>query len=126
LRDVHLQDFPVSYTDNPFLTGEERRRLKQITNSADAAQRRALLWSHLAETIEANRDSLLVVRYEDLIADPNAEIRRIVSALPSFHLPELNTPPLMPRSRRHLLDVGEVRTICDICSNQARYFGYEC
>ena len=125
LRDVNLDGFPPSYVDNPFLSGQDRKRLRHIAETEDPSQRRALLWAHLAETIEAHRESLVVVRYEDLVAEPVTELGRILGAVPGFHVPTLRLPALTPRTRRELLDEADMRAAADLCGREAAYFGYE-
>lgn len=124
LREVDFGRFPVSYTDNLFLDGKERQRLQRIDDTESSAQRRALLWSHLAETVENHRTSIILLRYEDLIKDPTRQIKRILSSVPNFDPPALQLPQLTTRSRRELLDEEDLLAISDLCSREAAYFGY--
>jgi hypothetical protein len=125
LRDVQLSNFPVSYADNDFLTGVERQRLQRISDTESAAQRRALLWSHLAELIATHRDSIILLRYEDLVREPEIQVRRILSAIPDFKIPALSVPALTLRSRREILDTEDLQAAADLCAIQASYFGYD-
>jgi hypothetical protein len=125
LRDVKLDVFPVSYADNAFLSGLDRRRLRHIVETEDPSQRRALLWAHLAETIETHRESLVIVKYEDLVADPVTEMRRILGAVPGFDVSALRPPALTLRTRRELLDEADMRAAADLCGREAAYFGYD-
>ena len=125
LAEVDLSTFPVSYTQNPFLTGTEKRRLGAIMNNPSPAQRRALLWSHLVATILAHRDSVVLVRYEDLVADPAAVLSAVLSRVPEYTPPPLTDLDLEPRSRRHLLDGDDVQAVSDLCRSYAAELGYK-
>ncbi|MGY6215096.1 sulfotransferase family protein [Methylolobus aquaticus] len=125
LAEVNLSTFPVSYTQNPFLTGTEKRRLGAIMHNQSPAQRRALLWSHLVATLLAHRDSLIIVRYEDVIADPAGVLWGLLSRVPDYTPPPLENIDLQPRSRRHLLNDDDVQAVSDLCRSYAAEFGYK-
>jgi hypothetical protein len=124
LRDVQFNDFPVAYTENPFLTGVERTRLDEIQNTDNPAIRRALLWSHLAETIKSHEEGLVIVRYEDLVATPDATIRRILAAVSGFDVDPPRMQAMQRRSRRDLLDNDDYQAVTDLCATHAAHFDY--
>jgi hypothetical protein len=124
LRDVPLQSFPVAYLDNPFLTGAQRERLRQIAATPSAARRRALLWAHLAEVADGHRDLAELVRYEDLVADPDSVVRSTVRAAGLAGRVSRSGRTLQPRSRRELLDQDDLDAIRDHCTGAAERLGY--
>jgi len=124
LRDVSLRDFPVSYVDNPFLSGLEQRRLQDIVNTQSAEARRALLWAHLAETVAEFEGQILLVKYETLVAAPDLTVGRILKAT---RFPGKQTRArrvLEPRSRRDLLQDADLSAVRDLCVAQAARLGY--
>jgi hypothetical protein len=123
LREVRLQDFPVAYCENPFLTGVERRRLQAIAETESVAVRRALLWAHLAETVIEHAGHVVLIRYEDLVAAPDTELARILAARVPL---ERSRPPitLQPRSHRGLLDQADLDAVSDLCRSPAAELGF--
>lgn len=125
LENITLQDFPVNYANNSFLTWQEKHRLEEIMNCREVPIRRALLWRHLTEVIKEHRDRLCVIRYEDLVQDPISQIDRIETALGNPAWPKHRQKILSPRSKREILDIMDYQAISDLCHENARYFGYK-
>jgi hypothetical protein len=124
LRDADLNRFPVDYRNHGFLTRNERERLQRIADTESVIQRRAMIWAYLADMALKHRDSVLLVRYEDLIRNPRDELKRILDAVPGFDAPGIQVDPLVPRSRRELLHREELDAIADHCGTQAEALGY--
>jgi hypothetical protein len=124
LREVDFTRFPVSYTDHALLTWRQRERLREIEDTTSLGERRALLWSYLSELVLEHRDRLLVLRYEDLVADPKGQLQRILSAVPGFSWAPVRADALKARARRELLDDEDIRAVGDLCTSQAEELGY--
>jgi hypothetical protein len=125
LREADLTGFPAAFANPSFLTGLQQERLRTIVDTASAALRRALLWAYLADLVIDRRDSLLVVRYEELAADPDRELGRILAALPGLRSAPVGRKDIKRRTRRDLLDDLDRQAIRDICAPQAERLGYE-
>lgn len=128
LRDAAVERFPVGSPGDRFLDARQREQLAAIAACADPPLRRALLWRHLAETLLVNRHHVLLVRYEDMVADPAAALTRILDALrPRPPDPDLHhLVPAQPRvARRAGLSAADVEAIRSTCADQARELGYD-
>jgi hypothetical protein len=70
LRDANVERFPVGYPSDPLLSPSLREQLAVIAACTDTPRRRALLWNYLANIILQHQERLIIVRLEDLAADP--------------------------------------------------------
>ena len=122
----HLNQADVGpFTGHPqlmWLASPEREALQSIAATADPATRRALWWSFLAERVLEHRNELLLVRYEELVAEPAAELERILSGCRAGAL-RSPVAASTARSRRSLLDDDDLAAISDICSPAADRLG---
>jgi hypothetical protein len=128
LRDAAVERFPVGSPNDRFLDARQREQLAAVAACDDPPLRRALLWRHLAETLLVNRHHVLLVRYEDLVADPAATVARILGAVPhlSFAGDLGHLRPAQPRvSKRAGLGPADVEAIRSICGDLARELGYD-
>ena len=128
LRDAAVERFPVGSPSDRFLDARQREQLAAIAACDAPPLRRALLWRHLAETLLVNRHHVLLVRYEDLVADPATSMARILGAVP--HLSSAgdlgHLRPAQPRvGRRAGLTEADVEAIRSICGDMARELGYD-
>lgn len=127
LRDAAVNGFPVGGPADPLLEGAERERLAAIDACTDPAQRRALLWRHLALQILDRRRSLTIVRYEDLVADPATVVASLVARLPggpdAAGLDQLR--PSAPSRSRERLTESDRDAIRVTCAAVAGELGYE-
>jgi len=125
LNTIDLKAFPGNYCNHPFLTGREKQRLENIQNCNQLPLKRALLWQHISETLLDHADSLCLLRYEDLIAEPADCIRQILTNTDPQRSESVKlNETLKPRSKRHLLSEADIHAIQDICGENARLFGY--
>lgn len=128
LRDAAVERFPVGSPTDRFLDARQREQIAAIAACTDPALRRALLWRHLAETFLVNRHHVVIVRYEDLVADPAGTLARILDRLPhlSFAGDTSHLLPSRPRvGRRAGLSPADVETIRSTCGDVARDLGYD-
>jgi len=128
LRDAAVERFPVGSPSDRFLDARQREQIAAIGACDDPPLRRALLWRHLAETLLVNRHHVLLVRYEDLAADPAAAMARILRAVPhlSFASDLGHLGPSQPRvARRAGLTEADVAAIRCTCGDLARELGYD-
>ncbi|RLS76189.1 MAG: sulfotransferase [Planctomycetota bacterium] len=128
LRDAAVERFPVGSPADRFLDARQREQIAAIGACDDPPLRRALLWRHLAETLLVNRHHVLLVRYEDLAADPTGTMARILGALPrlSFTSDLGHLRPSPPRvARRVGLTPADVAAIRSTCGDLGRALGYD-
>jgi Sulfotransferase family len=112
----------LSHPHLMWLAEPEREELRSIAATPDLAERRALWWRFLADRVLEHRSELLLVRYEELVAEPMAALDRI---LEGCRPGALRSPVASSaaRSRRALLDDEDLIAISEICSSTAARLG---
>lgn len=119
---------PVGGLADPFLPAHLRDGLRHIARLAEPAMRRAAWWCLLAEEILRWRDRIEIVRYEDLVADPGAQMQRLLG--PLGQAAGKAGPGLQPSAirtaRRHVLEEADWRAVASLCAGVAEAFGYDC
>ncbi len=127
LASADVNSFPVGHPHDPHLPQTARQRLEDIAQTQNLALRRALLWRHLAELILDNLDRVLLIRYEDLVADPRHCLAQILQA--SDLKLKLNAgavlKPSTARNKRENLDTEDLDAINNVCGQSAALLGYE-
>jgi hypothetical protein len=116
LRRADVESQPVGNPDDPCLTGWERKSLLAIAASESLPVRRALWWRFLALRLEECADFVQVLRYEDLIEDPQATLESCMSGKRQ-HSEE-------PRSWRKGLTSDEQDLVANIVCDVAERFHY--
>jgi len=121
LRDADVGPF-VRHPQSMWLPQAQREALASIAATPHPAERRALWWRFLAERVLEHRDVVVLVRYEELVAEPLPVLRRI---LDGFDAGDLRAPigPSGARSSRRLLDDDDLIAISEICSPAAARLG---
>ncbi|MET0568134.1 MAG: sulfotransferase, partial [Hyphomicrobiaceae bacterium] len=123
LRLADLTIRPVGGPDDPNLSPRRREALSEIEVTQNLAVRRAKLWRYLAERISEDRvHGHILVRYEDLEADPAAALAGLLDGLPAGALEEGWETP-RPRNRRAHLDAEDLDAISTICAPIAQQLG---
>lgn len=123
LRLADLTIRPVGGPDDPNLSPRRREALSAIEATHNLAVRRAKLWRYLAERILEDRvHGHILVRYEDLVADPAAVLAQLLDGLPAGALGEDWETP-RPRDRRANLDAEDLDAIRAICAPVAVELG---
>ena len=74
----------------------------------DAATRRAAWWRYLAELVLESAGDLVLVRYEELVADPRRTLDRILDGYPAGRATETISPS-EPRKKADALDAADVQ-----------------
>ena len=119
---------PVGGLADPFLPAHLRDGLRDIARLTDPAVRRAAWWCLLAEEILRWRERIEIVRYEDLVADPHTQMRRVLGPLqraagnadPSLQ------PSMVRTTRRQALEEADWHAVASLCAGVAEAFGYDC
>lgn len=122
LSDVIFEQFPKIFSDERIMTEQQKNAIKQINETEDFEVKRALLWNYLAEIINKNRDSVILIRYEDFIVNPNLELQKIF-----VHFPDatFDFPVSELRSKRAAMNEEEIIKITKICGKTAQKFNYK-
>jgi hypothetical protein len=117
LREADVAPF-LGHPKRMWLAEEQQVALQRIAATGDLPERRALWWRFQAERVLEHRDRLVLVEYDELVAEPLATLRRI---LVGYRPGGLRTPiaPSVARSKRELLDDEDRRAIRTICSQAA-------
>lgn len=124
LRQADLSIRPVGGPDDPSQPLCWREALGEIEATRDLALRRARLWRYLAERIleHRRRHGHILVRYEDLVKDPEAVLAKLLDGLPAGSLCDGWQAP-RPRDRRSVLDADDLEAISAICAPVAAELG---
>jgi hypothetical protein len=122
LRDGDVNGRPIGNPSDPWLSGIQRAELERIAGIADLPIRRAMWWRYLAELILEWEDWVVLVRYEELVAEPGKVVERILHG----GNPGEMTEPMEARGARSkagALDEADMRAIRAICSDAAVRLG---
>lgn len=122
LREAKAERMRVGNLNDPTLTGRQVAALRLIVNTKELAQRRAMWWNYMAESILEQGRTIILVRYSALIANPERVLNRILEGLPAGSLVE-PIPASIVRSKRSELDAGDEQAIRAICSQTAAELG---
>jgi hypothetical protein len=79
--DTSYVDELVLLADATPLDELQRQAVERIRSEPAPAAKRAVLWALLAELVWRDRDKLLAIRFEDLLADPSGEFDRVSAYL---------------------------------------------
>jgi len=97
--------------------------LGEVEITQNLAARRARLWRYLAERVLDEREHAHdLVRYEELVADPQGTLARLLEGLPAGTLGD-RWPAPRPRDRRSVLDDEDMEAITTICAPAAAALG---
>ncbi len=122
LRDVDISGLPVGNEREPWLTVAQRQALEQIIDTDDLAQRRARRWHYFAERILDQGNTVTLVRYDEMVINPEHALTKILSGFPKGKLREPVQPSSI-RSAAYQLDASERQAIRAICSQSAAALG---
>jgi len=126
LEDANVGAFPVGGSRDSQLSGSCQARLQEINDTDSLALKRALLWEHLAGLVQASRQDIILVRYEDLVAKPRSTIQAILDQIPAVHrfqVPD-TIEPSTARSKRQGLTHDDIDAVNKICRQRAVELGY--
>lgn len=123
----HLRDAAISESAVfNFANESQRRDIDKLVEIKDLITRRASLWNYLATQILAHMQDTVVIRYEDLIANPFPYLQEIYQGLfPGASISDVQS--LSSRNSPLLddLDGSERACIKDVCGASAGRLGYE-
>jgi hypothetical protein len=122
LRGANVGPF-LRHRRQLWLPRAQRRALERIGATPALPERRALWWRFQAERVLERREQLLLVRYEELAAEPMPVLERILDGYRAGEL-RRSIEPSSARSRAELLDEADVRAIEAICRPVAQQLGY--
>lgn len=128
LAGATVEKFRVGYLGDPGLCEDAQGRLTEIAGTASPELKRALLWRHLAELILESSSYLHLVRYEDLVDDPEKQFRTLFKYLayaPEFRPLQPFKPSSVSRKRSANLTSDDIQAIRQTCSETAWVFGYD-
>jgi len=129
LAGASVRDFRRGYCGDQLLRDSARQRLEEIDAEDRGEVKRALLWTHLATLINEDRHSLAqVVRYEDLVVDPERMLQQLLHQIPGS-LAFVPKSPFQPTSARRNRLIGltkdDIAAIRRECRETAESFGYD-
>lgn len=84
--------FPIGSLSDKALKRDEKLRLEEIFTATEEAERRARYWNYLARIIITHKKRLHIIRYDDLVKDPESCLSPLIEKLnlgkPSGAFPE--------------------------------------
>lgn len=126
LRHAAVADFPIGHVNDPLLALWQRNWLQAIGETSREADKRALLWCYLAECVLQHAHHLVIIRYEDLVQQPEAVLKAILRQIP--HVPTVfATEKIVAskiRQKREVLDQDDLHAVDTLCSHYAAALGY--
>ena len=119
IRNVEY-DFLLDYSNK-----DGKKAINRVLQKKKLSQRYAMWWDYLAKIIHKNSSNIVIVRYEDMVVDPQATVNKVCESS-SFSI-EMNSDlvPSSPRSHRAGLDEEVLSSINDYCKNSASKLGYQ-
>ena len=121
LSDVIFENFPKLFFDEKLISNQQRKALSVIDETDDFEIKRALLWNYLSERIYENRDSIILIKYEDFVVNPNLELKKIFEHFPDV---KFDFPTSEIRTKRNSVSDEEICKIKKVCSKAASDFNY--
>ncbi len=121
LRHAIIRDSAV------FKFADERQQgiLVELAAIEDESARRAGLWNYLATEIIACADPDMIIRYEDLIADPLPYLQRTYERFfPDTTVEAVTSLETRNDEDRYTISKEERKCIELICADAAAYLGY--
>jgi hypothetical protein len=115
LRDADVMPF-LSHRRRMWLPSQERAALEGIAAIPHLAERRARWWRFQAERVLENRDTIVLVNYDDLVHRPMTVLAHVLEGNRAG-TPRRPITPAGTRSRRE--DEDDQRAIRAICSQAA-------
>lgn len=118
---------PVGGLADPFLPAHLRAGLEVVASIAEAAYRRAAWWRLLAQDVVRWRERVVIVRYEDLVADPARELQRVLGPLArdAGHPRGVAKPSRSRVARRQTLEDADYDAVATQCADIAAMLGYD-
>lgn len=117
---------PIGGTPDPWLSPRLRAGVSAIAAVSSAAVRRAAWWRLLASELLAHRGHIVIVRYEDLVADPALTLKKVLGPLqPMAGTSAQPHGVSYARTEGRLrLDADDWQAVTSLCAGVAKEFGY--
>jgi hypothetical protein len=119
-------DLPVDspgHPCDPWLPEPYRARLETVGVETWLAQKRAMLWHYFAELVLNEAPNALIIRSQDMAAEPESVIASVLSGCDAGRPRQRLYRPEAPRA--FPLDVEDIRAIRSICSQSAAELGLD-
>lgn len=124
LEKIDLDAFPFQAEHDVFIDAFQRKSLLQIRNQDSVIVRRALMWCYLTELIWRDRKQLVVIRYEDLLADSAATLAKVTASIGINVLEVDVSENIRPSLKRPEMEASEINLIAMLCSKSMSKWGY--
>lgn len=127
LSSAEVDKFPIGSPNDSLASANYNRDISRVATTVNVVKRRALLWRCLAATLHENKESFLLIRYEDLIQDTASCMNRILQYIvedDQIWRGKIERP-LIISDKTNVLDSDDVRAIKESCASIAEKFGYE-
>lgn len=129
LSAAAVRNFRAGCVGDERLSPAARDRVGEIDLEPRLERRRALLWRHLALLVEeAGGFVRPVIRYEQLVTDPERTLRDLLASIPAAP-PPVPVEPFVPSAVRtqrvSSLTADDLAAIHDVCADVAARFGYD-
>lgn len=119
IKNVEM-NFLAEYSDE-----SGQKAISRVMSKSSLAQRYAMWWDYLAKRLLKISDDIMLIRYEDMVVDPEGTIDSICSAM-SFDVEmKKDIEPSSPRSHRDQLSDDIIDAIRNYCKNSASKLGYK-
>lgn len=129
LSAAAVRNFRAGCVGDERLSPAARDRVAEIDMELRLERRRALLWRHLALLVEeAGGFVRAVIRYEQLVTDPERTLRDLLASIPAAPslVPVQPFVPSSVRTRRvSSLTADDLAAIREVCADVAARFGYD-
>ncbi|WP_100655930.1 sulfotransferase family protein [Alteromonas flava] len=125
LRDVNFDIIPFTDQSDPLLDGVQHRLLSAIRQEPYTPVKRALYLNYLAELIRRDKERVHVIRYEDLIAKPEATLAFISSIIKSDRMPKTVVASIRRGATAKVYAQEDVIAVNALCGEYMQEWGYQ-
>jgi hypothetical protein len=123
LKNANVSALPVGSVNDAFLPADQRSELARISSVTEPAIRRAEFWNYLGGLILENLSHLVLIRYEELVANPLECISPIRNIVDLGDLREPIEPSEESKKHAEGLEESDIRAIHQICAKTAKALG---
>lgn len=107
-----------------YVSGRQKQEIGKILQTPELAERYAMWWNYLAGIITGHSKRLMVVRYEEMVADPHGTLDHICKTASFPPNMQQALKPSSPRHHQNALDSDIIAAIGKYCKESAAFFGY--
>lgn len=124
LEQADVTTIPVGGVYDAFMSPAEHQTLTALASLSNPAERRAALWTFLAEIIIRHREQMILVPYEELVLNPSVIMENVLAGWPKGKLTRRISSSVIRRKNKQL-DTEDLQCIGDLCLPAARLLGLE-